>query len=44
MQDPDTGLFHLSYLIIGLMALTMLAAAVLSWLSQNDGVPPEASC
>ena len=40
MQDPDTGLFHLSYLIIGLMALTMLAAAVLSWLSQNDGVPP----
>ena len=30
MQDPDTGLFHLSYLIIGLMALTMLAAAVLS--------------
>ena len=30
MQDPDTGLFHLSYLIIGLMALTMLAAAAVA--------------
>lgn len=40
MQDPDTGLFHLSYIVIGLTALTMIAAAVLSWLSESGEVPP----
>lgn len=38
LQDPDTGVFRLSYLVIALMAVTMVVVTVLALLC-NRGVP-----
>ena len=40
MQDVETGSFHLSYIIIAVMTLTLIAVAILAWRSPGTPVSP----
>ena len=39
LQDTHTGQFHLSYVVIGLMAVTAVAAVVLTYLDKSPALP-----